>query len=47
VRLGVRSGDQVDVLAGLKPGEAVAVDALQAGLAGAQPAGAAAPSSAR
>lgn len=38
VRLGARSADQVDVLAGLKAGEAVAVDALQAGLAGARPA---------
>ncbi len=35
VRLGAASGDQVEVLAGLKAGERVAVDAVRAGLAGA------------
>lgn len=37
VRLGIDHGSQgVEVLAGLKPGDRVAVDAVQAGLAGAQ-----------
>jgi RND family efflux transporter MFP subunit len=36
VRLGVQHGDSVEVLAGLKAGEGVAVHAIQAGLAGAQ-----------
>lgn len=38
VRLGPTHAEQVEVLAGLKPGDAVAVNAIQAGLAGAQPA---------
>ena len=38
VRLGAEHGDSVEVLAGLKAGDAVAVHAIQAGLAGAQPA---------
>ncbi len=38
VRLGVQHGDSVEVLAGLKAGDAVATQAIQAGLAGAQPA---------
>ncbi len=38
VRLGVQHGDSVEVLAGLKAGDAVATRAIQAGLAGAQPA---------
>ena len=37
VRLGAQHGDTVEVLAGLKAGDAVAVNAIQAGLAGAQP----------
>jgi hypothetical protein len=42
VRLGTPGpGQQVPVLAGLKAGEQVAADAVQAGLAGATPAGAA------
>ena len=36
VRLGVQHGDRIEVLAGLKAGDAVAVNAIQAGLAGAQ-----------
>ena len=36
VRLGAVHGDSVEVLAGLKAGDAVAVHAIQAGLAGAQ-----------
>lgn len=36
VRLGVEHGDSVEVLAGLRPGDAVAVNAIQAGLTGAQ-----------
>lgn len=41
VRLGVdRGGDGVDVLAGLKPGDRIAADALRAGLAAARPAAA-------
>lgn len=36
VRLGVQHGDRVEVLAGLKAGDVVAVNAIQAGLAGAQ-----------
>ncbi|MBK1614408.1 efflux transporter periplasmic adaptor subunit [Rubrivivax gelatinosus] len=35
VRAGARVGDAVEVLAGLKPGERVAADAVRAGLAGA------------
>ncbi len=38
VRLGASHGESVEVLAGLKAGDAVAVNAIQAGLAGAQPA---------
>lgn len=38
VRLGPTHAEQVEVLAGLKAGDAVAVNAIQAGLAGAQPA---------
>lgn len=38
VRLGSATADTVDVLAGLKPGEKVALNAVQAGLAGAHPA---------
>ena len=38
VRLGAQHGDNVEVLAGLKAGDAVAVNAVQAGLADAQPA---------
>lgn len=38
VRLGATLGGQVEVLAGLQPGERVAADALKAGLAGARPA---------
>jgi len=38
VRLGLTHGDSVEVVAGLKAGERVATDAIQAGLAGAQPA---------
>jgi len=38
VRLGSRQGSQVEVLAGLKPGEQIAADAVRAGLADAQPA---------
>ena len=38
VRLGLQHGDSVEVAAGLKAGDAVAVNAIQAGLAGAQPA---------
>lgn len=38
VRLGPTHVEQVEVLAGLKAGDAVAVNAIQAGLAGAQPA---------
>jgi RND family efflux transporter MFP subunit len=38
VRAGAQHGDTVEVLAGLKAGDAVAVNAIQAGLAGAQPA---------
>ncbi len=38
VRLGASHGEGVEVLAGLKAGDAVAVNAVQAGLAGAQPA---------
>ncbi len=38
VRAGAQHGDTVEVLAGLKAGDAVAVNAVQAGLAGAQPA---------
>ena len=38
VRLGTSHGDSVEVLAGLKAGDAVAANAIQAGLAGAQPA---------
>ncbi len=37
VRLGAAHGDSVEVLAGLKAGDSVAVNAIQAGLAGAQP----------
>jgi RND family efflux transporter MFP subunit len=37
VRLGTSAGDAVDVLAGLKPGERIAIDAIRAGLAGATP----------
>ena len=40
VRLGPAQGDNVTVLAGLKAGDEVAAQAVQAGLAGAQPAGA-------
>jgi RND family efflux transporter MFP subunit len=40
VRLGASTGDAVDVLAGLRAGERVAANAVQAGLAGAQPAAA-------
>jgi len=36
VRLGVQHGDSVEVLAGLKAGDVVAANAIQAGLAGAQ-----------
>jgi len=36
VRLGAQHGDSVEVLAGLKAGDAVAANAIQAGLAGAQ-----------
>lgn len=36
VRLGAEHGDKVEVLVGLKAGDAVAVNAIQAGLAGAQ-----------
>lgn len=36
VRLGVQRGEGIEVLAGLRPGDTVAVDAVQAGLAGAQ-----------
>lgn len=36
VRLGAQHGDRVEVLAGLKAGDAVAVNAIQAGLSGAQ-----------
>lgn len=36
VRLGVQHGDSVEVLAGLKAGDGVATNAIQAGLAGAQ-----------
>ena len=36
VRLGSQHGDRVEVLAGLKAGDAVAANAIQAGLAGAQ-----------
>lgn len=36
VRLGAQHGDRVEVLAGLKAGDVVAVNAIQAGLAGAQ-----------
>ena len=32
----VQHGDNIEVLAGLKAGDAVAVNAIQAGLAGAQ-----------
>lgn len=35
VRLGARLGDAVEVLAGLKPGERIALDPVRAGLAGA------------
>lgn len=42
VRLGARQGDSVAVLAGLKPGERIAADAVRAGLDGATPAGPAA-----
>ena len=38
VRLGSAHGDKVEVLAGLQPGDAVAVNAVQAGLAQAKPA---------
>lgn len=38
VRTGVRQGDQVPVLAGLKAGERIAADPVRAGLAGATPA---------
>ena len=38
VRLGAQHGDSVEVLAGLKAGDGVATQAIQAGLAGAQPA---------
>lgn len=38
VRLGATHGDSVEVLVGLKAGDAVALNAIQAGLAGAQPA---------
>jgi RND family efflux transporter MFP subunit len=41
VRTGSRRGDWVDLLSGVKAGEAVAQDAVRAGLAGAQPAAAA------
>ena len=37
VRLGAAHGDSVEVLAGLKAGDSVAVNAILAGLAGAQP----------
>ena len=36
VRLGAQHGDSVEVLVGLKAGDAVAANAIQAGLAGAQ-----------
>lgn len=38
VRLGARQGDGVEVLAGLKAGERIALDPVRAGLAGATPA---------
>ena len=38
VRLGARQGDGVQVVAGLKAGERIALDAVRAGLAGATPA---------
>lgn len=38
VRLGAQHGETFEVLAGLKAGDAVAMNAVQAGLAGAQPA---------
>lgn len=38
VRLGSGTADSIDVLAGLKPGEQVALNAVQAGLAGSRPA---------
>ncbi len=38
VRLGAAQGAGVEVLAGLKPGERVALDPVRAGLAGAMPA---------
>lgn len=38
VRLGARQGDAVEVLAGLKAGERIAIDPVRAGLAGAVPA---------
>lgn len=38
VRLGAAQGDAVEVLAGLKPGERIALDPVRAGLAGAVPA---------
>ena len=38
VRLGAVSGDSVEVLAGLRPGERIALDPVRAGLAGATPA---------
>jgi hypothetical protein len=37
VRLGAAAGDRVEVLAGLKPGERIALDPVRAGLAGAAP----------
>ena len=40
VRLGARQGDGVEVLAGLKTGERIALDPVRAGLAGATPAAA-------
>ena len=38
VRTGATHGDGVEVLAGLKAGDQVALDPVRAGLAGAQPA---------
>jgi len=37
VRLGARQGDSVEVLAGLKAGERIALDPVRAGLVGAAP----------
>jgi len=38
VRTGARAGGQVEILAGLKPGERIAADAVRAGLDQARPA---------